>query len=448
MSKFDYPRLSKPQIISILAESEIAAVTENDLKNPKMEIVSDLYTRLLIHLDLLNEDDQGQVEFAALEQLENPDHHTDSVRVMTLFVRIKEMTSLVRCPLKFTLKDLLRPEGDRLELYLSAILNFCLHKDTKMNVLRPLGEELTLLDEQRKEWEDKISQLNVEIAEHNAAREIDLPQVQELDAKVKELRQTVSELNNHQSSLRAVSRKLKEKAAELDREISKAEFDLVQSVQENANLRSKIVQSPDKLQRALEEKKLVREEVKNAERLAMQSFQEKSAILEVYTKTLTKMTKHFNQMQEIQEQVNSAKSIEKDHKELKAKLSNDSMLDKKLDAVLADRQAKARQLDESRMALEKERDSKCEDATKEFNNVKSEVESRRGDLEARQRKVEAVLSEVDAITQKTNSVKESGAAKVQELVGKGEEIVEQFEKYRNSMGLALQSGGSQDSGSI
>ena len=31
-------------------------------------------------------------------------------------------------------------------------------------------------------------------------------------------------------------------------QISKAEFDLVQSVQENANLRSQIVQSPDKLQ--------------------------------------------------------------------------------------------------------------------------------------------------------------------------------------------------------
>ena len=31
-------------------------------------------------------------------------------------------------------------------------------------------------------------------------------------------------------------------------QISKAEFDLVQAVQENANLRSLIVQSPDKLQ--------------------------------------------------------------------------------------------------------------------------------------------------------------------------------------------------------
>ncbi|EEF33107.1 kinetochore protein NUF2 homolog [Ricinus communis] len=444
MSKFDYPRLSRAEIATILAESQIAAVTENDIKNPNPDFISDIYTRLLIHLDLLNEEGQGQVEFAALEQLENPDHHVDSVRIMTMFIRIREMVSLVGCPLKFTLKDLLRPQGDRTELYLSAILNFCLHKDTKMNLLRSIGEELTLLDEQRKEWEDKISQLNAEIAEYNVAREMELPFVQEVDAKVKELRQTVSELNNHQMSLRASSRKLKEKAGELDGEISKAEFDLVQSVQENANLRSKIVQSPDKLQRALEEKKSVWEEVKNAERLAMQSFQEKTAILEVYSKTLRKISKHFNQMQEIHEEVNSAKSIEKDYKELKAKLSNEGMLDKKLDAKLVERQAKAQQLDELRKVLEKEKDLKCEDAAREFNNVKSEVESRRVDLEARQRKVEVIVSEVDAITLKTNMVKESGAAKVQELVYKCEQIAEQFEQYRNSMGLVMQGAGSQD----
>ena len=41
------------------------------------------------------------------------------------------------------------------------------------------------------------------------------------------------------------------------------------------------------IKRALEEKKSDRNEVKNAERSAMQSFQEKSAILEVYTKVLS-----------------------------------------------------------------------------------------------------------------------------------------------------------------
>lgn len=43
------------------------------------------------------------------------------------------------------------------------------------------------------------------------------------------------------------------------------------------------------------------------------------------------------------------------------------------------------QLDELRKQLEKERDLKCEEAAKEFNNVKLEVESRRHDLEASQR---------------------------------------------------------------
>lgn len=52
------------------------------------------------------------------------------------------------------------------------------------------------------------------------------------------------------------------------------------------------------------------------------------------------------------------------------------------------------QLDELRKQLEKERDLKCEEAAKEFHNVKLEVESRRHDLEASQRNVESVVLEV------------------------------------------------------
>ncbi|KAJ8768236.1 hypothetical protein K2173_021176 [Erythroxylum novogranatense] len=437
MSKFEYPRLSRSDIMTILAESQIAAVSDSHLRNPTPDFLSDLYARLLIHLDLLHEEDHGQLEFSALEQLENPDYHVDSVRTMNLYVKIWDLISLAHCPLKFTLKDLLRPQGDRTEYFLSAILNFCLHKDTKMNLLRPTGEELTLLDEQRKEWEDKIAQLNSEIAEYNAAREMELPLVQELDAKVKELHQIIAGLNSNQMSLRASFRKLKEKAGEMDGDISKAEFDLVQSVQDNANLRSKIVQSPDKLQRALEEKKSVREEAKKAERSAMESFQEKTALLDVYMKTFKKMSKHFNQMQAIQEQVNSAKSIEKDYKALKAKLEDDEVLDKSLDAKLIERQSKAQQLEELRKLLEKEREIKCEDAAKEFTKIKLEADSRRLDLEEGRRKLETMVGEIDALTSKTNLVKESGAAKVQDLFHKCEEVEEQFEHYTKSLGLLL-----------
>ncbi|KAF5732127.1 kinetochore protein NUF2 isoform X1 [Tripterygium wilfordii] len=437
MSKFEYPKLSRTEIVMILRESQVAKITENDLKNPSSDFVSDLYTRLLIYLDILHEEDQGQVEFAALEQLENPDFHVDSVRVMNLCNRIKEVVSSVDCPVTFTLKDLIRPDANNTDLFLSAILNFCLYKDSKMNDLRPIAEELTLLDEQRKEWEAKISQLNADISSYYEARERELPFVQDIDAKVKELHQTIAGLNSHQMSLRASFRKLKDKTGEMSEKISKAEFELVQSVQENANLHSKIVQSPDKLQRALEEKKSVREGAKNYERSAMQSFQERNAILEVYLKAFNKMSKHFALMQSIQEQVNSAKSIEKDYKALKAKLSDDVVLDKSLDAKLVERQAKVEQLDELRIQLEKERNLKFKEANTELNNVKLEVESRRHNLEARRRNVEAAIAEVDAITARTNFVKESGEAKLHELARKCEEVMEQFQQYTNSLGLLL-----------
>lgn len=55
--------------------------------------------------------------------------------------------------------------------------------------------------------------------EYNEAREREIPFVQEIDAKVKELHQTIGGLNNQQMSLRASIRKLKEKAGEMDEKV-------------------------------------------------------------------------------------------------------------------------------------------------------------------------------------------------------------------------------------
>jgi kinetochore protein Nuf2 len=117
-----------------------------------------------------------------------------------------------------------------------------------MDLIRPKAEELGLLDEQRKQCEAKVAQLNAEIGEFDEAVERDLPFVQELEANIEQLNKKILELNNQQMSLRATFQKMREKSTQMDNEISKAEFDLVETVQENANLRSQIVQSPDKLQ--------------------------------------------------------------------------------------------------------------------------------------------------------------------------------------------------------
>ncbi|KAK0606228.1 hypothetical protein LWI29_035428 [Acer saccharum] len=230
MSKNEYPKLTVQEIISVLAESQIAAITEKDLKNASLDFISDLFTRLLIYLDILHEEDHGQLYFAALDQLENPDHHVGLVQTMTLYSGIKEAVTSIGCLMNFTLKDLIRPDAARTEYFVSAILNFCLHKDKKRNLLRPIYEDLTDLDEQQKEWEAKMSKLDAEIAEYNEARERELPLVEEVDAKVKDLRQNIQDLNKHQVSRRTSIKKLKEKIEEQEKKASQAEFDLLQSV--------------------------------------------------------------------------------------------------------------------------------------------------------------------------------------------------------------------------
>ncbi|KAD2393033.1 hypothetical protein E3N88_40010 [Mikania micrantha] len=421
MSKFDYPRLARREIVGLLVDSQIASVSEADLMNPTPDFMYNLYTQMLIHIGLIQEDN-GLVEFADLEQLENPDLHVDSVRMMNLFSKIRELIAALDCPRKFTLKDLIKPEADRTELFLSAILNFYLFREQRMNLIKPVVEELTVVDEQRKELEARISRANADISEFNESREREMPLIQEVETKIKELRQTISALNNHQMSLKATIRKKKEASREMDEKISSAEFALVQSAQENASLRSKIVQSPDKLQRALEEKKASQADAKNAERAAMQSFHEKNAILEVYAKASKKMNKHLKLMQALQEQANSAKQVEKDVKVLKAKNSDDGVLDKSLEAKLFEHQGRADQLDELLKQLEKERDLKCEEASKELNNVRSQVEYNSRGLEQRQQEVEALVAEGAALNEKINIEKDSAAAKQQMLLHKCEEI--------------------------
>ncbi|KAF5786569.1 putative kinetochore protein Nuf2 [Helianthus annuus] len=437
MSKFEYPRLPRKEIIAVLAESQIASISEHDLTNPTSDFVSNLYAQLLIHIGSLQED-SGLLEFADLDQLENPDLHVDSVRMMSLFRKVREVIDAI-CPkmFVFTLRDLVKPDPDRTEFFVGAILNFCLYRDTKMNMIRPAVDELTALDEQRQELEAKILQWNAEISELNELRERETPDIKELETKIEELRQAIAARNKQQSSLQATIRKKRDVSKEMDEKISSAEFALVQSAQENASLRSKIVQSPDKLQRKLEEKKTALTEAKNAEKAAIQSFNEKTAILEVYSKASKKMNKHLKLMQTLQEQVNSAKQVEKDVKVLKAKNSDDGVLDKSLEAKLFELQGRVDQLEELLKQLQKERDVKCEEASKELNNVRSQMEYDHCGLEQRQREVEALVAEGDAINEKFNKEKESAAAKQQMLLRKCEEITKEVFQYSNATGQLL-----------
>ncbi|XXG58928.1 hypothetical protein AAC387_Pa04g1109 [Persea americana] len=435
-SSYSFPLLSLGEMVSSLSQLHILTIKSEDLSNPTFDIVSSIYTAILSHLDPLGED-LSNADFGALELLENPDGHFTSVRVLNLY---HKMTDLIAssCSMDFTLKDLLFPKRDRTAVFISGIINLCLYNQDKLNNLQPIVEKMEGLEEQRLELEAKISELNKEILNHEEMSKMEQPIIQEVEAEVKELRQTIQSLNKQQMSLKASFRTVNDKTKEIDDKISSAEFELVKSAQENSKLRSKIVQSPDKLQRALEEKKSIRAEAKNAERAAMQCFQERSSTVEVYLKACKKLSKYLVEMQALQEQVNSAKAVDKDVKVLKAKLSDEGVLDMSLEAKVVEWQGKVEQAVDLKNALEKERGLKWAEAIKELNKVKLQIESKLHDLEVRERNVEAMVAKADSMNNKISSVRESGTAIQQMLGNKCEEIVAEVRNYSNSIGAFFQ----------
>ncbi|KAF5207166.1 Kinetochore protein nuf2 [Thalictrum thalictroides] len=425
------PLLPRREIVSFLSELEFANIREEHLLNPSPDLISSIYTNILIYLDAL-QDDHGQADFDALVQLENPDLHVGSVRVMNLCHKIGELLEAARCSINFTLKDLLKPDTQRTGVFLSTLINFCIFRDTKLNLVEQFVNQVNV-------HEVKQTDLEARFAEVEEAAKREEPFVLELQTKLKELRLTIQELNNHQVALKTSFRALKEKTKEIDSKISTADYTLSQSAQENAKLRSKIVQSPEKLQGLLEEKKSIHGEIKNSERSAMESFQDKTTTLEVYSKACKKMEKHLAQMQAIQEQVNSSKTVDKEVKVLKGKLNDESVLDKSLDAKLVEQQGQVKQLEESCKAFEKERDLKHKEATKELNRVKLELEAKRRNMASRVKKVEGMHAEVDNINSETNSVIESGSSTQQELQRRCKEIVNEFDIYSKTLGTYMES---------
>ncbi|RWR75954.1 kinetochore protein Nuf2-like protein [Cinnamomum micranthum f. kanehirae] len=267
-SSYSFPLLPVGEMVSSLSQLHILTIKSEDLSYPTFDIVSSIYTAILSHLDPLGED-LSNADFGALELLENPDGHFTSVRVLNLY---HKMTGSYRF--------------------------FLFHGFHAQRSPFPQARSDRSL---HKVWPCRL-QLNKEILNHEEMSKMEQPIIQEVEAEVKELQQTIQSLNKQQMSLKASFRMVNDKTKEIDDKISSAEFELGKRAQEFSKLRSKIVQSPDKLQRALEEKKSIRAEAKNAERAAMQCFQERSSTVEVYLKACKKLSKHLVEMQALQEQ--------------------------------------------------------------------------------------------------------------------------------------------------
>ncbi|KAF3785213.1 hypothetical protein EJ110_NYTH28553 [Nymphaea thermarum] len=375
---YSFPILSAKEVAVALSNLEIANVSEEMLAAPTPDLAVVIYSSVLTYIDLLG-DDPRQAAFSGLEQLENPNNHEESIGVINLYCKIKDIISAAGAA-DFSLKDIFKPESAKM-----------------------LEDELVKLE---------------------ALEQQDQPIVLELQAEVDELRQTVQTLNREQAALKARYRNLRDvNDAEIRQKISDAEFSLMECVQENDKLKSRIVQSPEKLQKALEEKRSILAQEQNYERSAFQAYQHLLAKNELYKKASKKLSKYLTEMQAMQEQFNSCKLIEKDVKAIKAKLSDMELMAMSLEAKRVELQGRVDDAEKMTRALEKEKELKCAEADEELKVVKSAAELKLQELDLKQKKIEAIIADVNKISMQTASARNNGEMLLQKLGSKCEELV-------------------------
>ncbi|KAG2533854.1 hypothetical protein PVAP13_9NG008700 [Panicum virgatum] len=326
-----------------------------------------------------------------------------------------------------TFRDLTRPEPRRVVYILSAIVNYLHFRHEKLALLNPIAEEFSSVDERLPEGKARIAE---KVKENHASKEqMDEPAVQQLQAEVNALKQKIQEYNTKQLALRGRAKSIDEKKEGILAKISQADFELMKRSQENSKLLSKIVQSPEKFQKNLEEKKGVRDELKTLEKMAMHKVQDKTNALEMYTKVCEKLSKHLSKIDALHETSTSAKASEKEVKALKAKISDQSLEMKTLHIKADEWRSKVHETEDRLKAKEKEKDQRIGENKQKMAALKSEAESELNCLADRERETEEKVAKAADLRSQADAVGAAGRKKREEIFATFGQVCEMANLY-------------------
>ncbi|KQK12085.1 hypothetical protein BRADI_1g01541v3 [Brachypodium distachyon] len=185
LSGFAFPTLPAAQIAEALTKYGIAPVANlrpDDIAKPLPDLLPAVLSRFIaLYVDAPGdggEDAQTQLGFKELEALGNPEHHAEGIRARRLYDESRAFLESIHVK-HFTLDDLLHPHPLRVVQLLTALVSFLHHREDKFCLLHPIADQAAQQDEPSMA---KIAQK--EIGDHQFAKQMDEPIVQQLEAYV------------------------------------------------------------------------------------------------------------------------------------------------------------------------------------------------------------------------------------------------------------------------
>lgn len=318
---YGFPNLDKKTIVDFLVGVGYTHIGEQDLMKPTRDVMVPLYEFLMHHLMGVSRDDLNQPVFSALEYLEDAELHEESVGNLAFTRHITRIMQVCRVP-DFSMNDVFKPDGKSTIRNLSAIMNFAKHKEQKDTVLADLLNERERRLELRDHVALKLQRVKAEIQAKDKAALAEEPAKLALQKDIKQMQQQILGYKKRYAALCEEQRGHKEEYSKIADQVSQEKFSITEAKERGAELKKKIVQSPEKLQRLLEEQQEKLDKARQSadeKKLSVQVIEKK---IEAYTKAEKKVRKCVATLQDYEKQIADQKQVSKELKALKAKVTD------------------------------------------------------------------------------------------------------------------------------
>ncbi|KAL1722710.1 Nuf2 family-domain-containing protein [Schizophyllum commune] len=247
--------MEKDDIIGALNGWQLS-VNEIQLTRPTPDFVRNIYRSCLEHITAINEEPiQSAVTDAfmdtGIDETRAKDLYATALSDNILLYHLTRLASAARIE-DFNSKDLTNPDPDRTNVLLSAFINFI--KFTEQFCHEPFTKIMHSADkvvQERRAAEDDLSRINQEIKVIKAKIAEDEPRCEQLRAENKKLHTEMLGIKEIQSVHAQDTQRLKEEKEVLLQRMQAMTAEIDSKRSEVARTRSRIVQSPDRMKRAI-----------------------------------------------------------------------------------------------------------------------------------------------------------------------------------------------------
>ena len=251
---WSFPILAEEFLVECLEELDLPLSPGELFARPTYEGVRLVFERLLVLLTgCPREGLAAAVPEAAAGTMRWPELHADSLRAAALCRNVGQLMEAAGVKDFSPARDLYKPEPQRLQRALSAIINFAKFREEKLaryEELRDAAREAERAGESLREERDRLGEA---IAAEREDRGADRGEVEQRRGENAALGAQLQALNREQSDLQAECKALKQEQRALEQDIAQRQGALQAAGSERERLQGSVVQSPERLQRALDD---------------------------------------------------------------------------------------------------------------------------------------------------------------------------------------------------